>query len=355
MSGNIPGLHPPRANIRRYFGLFMILAACTALTAGLFWVAHKDAHIRLNKKFEGDAGIRTHLVIDELNHHAAHINTMGRYLDTVEDSDRERFKVLAARMLDDGYKGPALEWVPKVTGERRILYETDARRDGLKGFLFTELDQRGAIIPAELRQVYYPGYYVEPLSGNDKALGFDHGSVPARLGALMKACDTGRPSITGRTDLLHGDVRQPGIVIYKPVYEKDMPFHAVKQRREALKGFIAGTLPSGALIEDAMEFMPPEDMVIEIVDPAAPQEERELSRWSSPLSGRDEPFGIFFLYPATLNYSRHFYFAGRQLRIDAAAGPCGLVVFGASGADPASGDYARHDSLFVPPCSTDKA
>ena len=50
------------------------------------------------------------------------------------------------------------------------------------------------MVRASERAEYYPVYYQEPIVEGGIALGFDLGSNPARLEALLQARDTGRMS-----------------------------------------------------------------------------------------------------------------------------------------------------------------
>jgi diguanylate cyclase (GGDEF)-like protein/PAS domain S-box-containing protein len=306
---------------RRFFGLVVVAIACMTLTVSLFWIGHKDAQARLKWYFESDASMRTHLVIDELNHLKSHIEMLRRYSESMEDIDRAGFKDFVAPILAEGYKGQTLEWVPRVAGDSRTIYERKARNDGLVGFQFTELDKNGDLIPASHRQVYYPAYYVEPVTGNEKALGFDQGSNPARLAALEMACDSGKPTATGHMTLLQRTKGQFGFLVYEPVYREEMPTSTVKQRRAALVGFMVGVFRTGEVMKGAIGPTTPVDMPTDLLDTSAPEDKRLLHHWSSRLSTEHEHQTLWFLYPAPPQYSHSFAFAGRVFQVVVKAGP----------------------------------
>ncbi len=112
----------------------------------------------------------------------------------------------------------AWEWIPKVPAADKQDFERRAREEGLTDFQIFELDRRGKMVPARGRDVYYPIFYVEPLGGNEKALGFDVSSrEPART-ALDNALQSGLASATDPFVLVQELAEQKGIVAYAPVF-----------------------------------------------------------------------------------------------------------------------------------------
>lgn len=95
--------------------------------------------------------------------------------------------------------------------------------------------------PDRLRSEYFPILFLEPLDWrNRRALGYDMFSEPVRRHAMEQARDTGLPVASGRVDLMQetGADRQPGFLIYVPVYRPGAPLATVAQRRAALVGFV---------------------------------------------------------------------------------------------------------------------
>lgn len=71
---------------------------------------------------------------------------------------------------------------------------------------------------AAQRAEYFPVYYVEPLTGNEAAVGFDLASNSTRLEALEISRDTGKMVSTGRITLVQETHQQYGFLILRPVY-----------------------------------------------------------------------------------------------------------------------------------------
>ncbi len=313
--------YPFGFNAGRFFGLFIIVSVCGALTTGLFWIAHNDVNARLRGYFQSDAGIRSHLVIDELNQLLSRIEMLGRYVEGMQKINRAGFTDFVAPVLTGEYRGQTIQWVPRVMGKDRAVFEKSARSGGLEGFRFTELDRQGNLIPAKSRQVYYPIYYAEPAAGNEKVLGFDLGTDPERLQSFHKACDSGETVATGRIILSQGDVSPAGFLIFKPVYRQGLPVGTVEQRRVALTGFIVGVFRGYDVMSAAIEPTPPADMPTELLDVSAPEGKRLIHHWAPRLRSGQVGASFSRLYPLPLRYEHQFLFAGRQWRIDIVTGP----------------------------------
>jgi len=145
----------------------------------------------------------------------------------------------------------ALEWIPRVPLADRADYEEQARQDGLVGFQFTERTSQGAIATAEVRANYYPVYYVEPMVGNEKAVGFDLGSNATRLAALIEARRTGSVVASARITLVQETGEQYGFLIFIPIYSQDERATVASIREDHLKGFGLGVYRMGDLVASA--------------------------------------------------------------------------------------------------------
>jgi signal transduction histidine kinase/DNA-binding NarL/FixJ family response regulator len=111
----------------------------------------------------------------------------------------------------------ALEWIPRVPAAARERYEEAARRDGLQGFHFTEIDSTGQLIPAEEREEYLPVFYAEPVRANAPALGLDLAADARRREALERSARTGLPSATSPLRLAQASGGHVGFLVVMPV------------------------------------------------------------------------------------------------------------------------------------------
>ncbi len=83
--------------------------------------------------------------------------------------------------------------------------------------------------------------YVEPMAGNEAALGLDLGGDAVRLAALVRARDSAQITASGSIALALDLRRHPGFAMRLPVYRKGMPLASVAQRREAFTGMVSSS------------------------------------------------------------------------------------------------------------------
>ena len=116
----------------------------------------------------------------------------GALYDASHVVEREEFDRFTVPLLAGNRAIQALEWIPRVPKRSRQKYEEDARHDGLPAFQLTERLSPTQMARAGEREEYFPVFFVAPLKGNEKALGFDLASDPVRREALRSSADSGR-------------------------------------------------------------------------------------------------------------------------------------------------------------------
>jgi len=187
-----------------------------------------------------------------------------------EQVNRKEF----AKFIDIEMQGmvgiQAIEWIPRVKARQREEFETLARNEGLVDFRFTEKNSQGEIVTAARRDSYFPVYFVEPLKGNETALGFDLASNPTRLEALNRARDTGLRQATARITLVQEAGEQYGILVFQPVYRGAEIPETVTEKRQQLSGFALGVFRIGDIIGAESEKLKHNATEIFVFDGAAP-------------------------------------------------------------------------------------
>ncbi|HYG76743.1 MAG TPA: CHASE domain-containing protein [Planctomycetota bacterium] len=134
--------------------------------------------------------------------------------------------------------------------------EVSTRYPGIQGIGFTRRlmpAERDAFIsktrqelpsfdiwPKHERDEYHTIVMLEPLDRrNEAALGYDMFTQPTRRAAMEKARDIGAPALSGAVTLVQeiDEKKQPGFLIYLPIYRQGATPATVEQRRELLAGF----------------------------------------------------------------------------------------------------------------------
>jgi diguanylate cyclase (GGDEF)-like protein/PAS domain S-box-containing protein len=133
------------------------------------------------------------------------------------------------------------------------------RAEGFPGYVVT---------PPGTRDEYHSIIYLEPFSGrNLRAFGYDMYSEPIRQAAMALARDTGSPALSRKVTLVQETDRdrQPGFLLYLPVYRDGLPLATPAQRREALKGFVYAPFRMNDLMRGIMGDQFP-DLDLKIAD-----------------------------------------------------------------------------------------
>jgi PAS domain S-box-containing protein len=163
--------------------------------------------------------------------------------------ERGEFARFTARLLDHDHTIQALEWVPRVPEHLRSIYESAAHRDGLSRFQIAQRLPNGQMVRAGERAEYFPAFFVEPLKGNEKVLGFDAASDPTRREALQRSADSGRMVATSRIVLLVDSGNQYGFLVFRPYYRGRTDPSSKEGRRNALQGFVLGVFRMKDVVE----------------------------------------------------------------------------------------------------------
>jgi PAS domain S-box-containing protein len=302
---------------RTFLALFLAVMAGILLTTSLFWEARQSEFNNFQLQFERDVAIRCHLIAGKMVQCLVVIKALQRFFAGPQNVDYKEFAAFTVPFLEEQRELQALEWIPRVTSAERWRYEDMGRQQGLSNFRITERDSDGHTIPAGEREAYYPVFYVSPLKGNEKAVGFDLGSDSIRRTALERARDTGEPTVTERIRLVQDTEEQFGFLIFLPVYRKGMPAETVEQRREALEGFALGVFRAGDILRAVLGHTEPIGLPFDLLDLTAPVERRLLYNWSGRLNAKEPGKSPFF--PVASPYLRKFVFAGREWGVEATA------------------------------------
>ena len=201
----------------------------------------KDAR----SSFERAANERFDELQGDLDLSVSKVQAVSAFCALAYPPTREAFESFAAPLIaghDAGIK--ALEWVPRVPLAQRKAVEAGARATGYRDFVIRERAADGSMIPAGERSEYYPVLWMQPRTGNERALGFDLGSNAERREALNRAAETGAPTATQRIILVAQDsAGQYATVIFHPVYRS-----RGSKGRELL-GFALGALRLADVVE----------------------------------------------------------------------------------------------------------
>lgn len=191
-----------------------------------------------------------------------HLKGLRAFLTVSPDLKRQEFRDFV-RANDRLPAVQAVEWIPRIAAQDLDDAVARARADGLTEFQIFQKEPGGAR-PVSGRDAYFPVYFVEPLAGNEKALGFDLGSNPARRAALERARDTGKLVATEKIVLVQDTEKLESFLVFAPVYTAPRsggaPLDAetggdglsLAERRARLSGFALGVFRIRDVVEAAL-------------------------------------------------------------------------------------------------------
>lgn len=216
------------------------------------------------------------------------VQGIGSYQRGSQSITRDEFRRFVERSLKIHRGIQALEWVPRVRRVDRERFEQAAREGGFPEFQFKVWNDREGFWEAtanDWAEDYFPVYFMEPLVGNEPALGIDLSSNPQRNAALQLALKTGRPAATAAVTLAQGRGDQ-GVLVFSPVYrEGDHPGAS----RDDLIGFGLGVFQVNDLIASSLERREISGLELTVRDPQGSDSGGVLFQSSGVDKARKQP------------------------------------------------------------------
>ncbi|QQX79429.1 diguanylate cyclase [Shewanella sp. KX20019] len=224
-----------------------ILGLCSSIAIGFrFYV--EETH-SIETEFTQDIDDKAQALEQEILLNIEVLHALKGVFISSEYVSRAEFSQVAKSFLMRHSDIQALEWVPKVLDNQRGEFEAQQKRFSAD-FEFTERASDGSLISAGQRAYYYPVYYLEPHSGNEKAFGFDLASSRARNEALALATDLGMPIASEGVNLVQAK-NQKGLLIFLPVYQGEP--NTLSKRRQRLQGFVLGVYRISDMFDSAVK------------------------------------------------------------------------------------------------------
>lgn len=224
-----------------------IIGVSGSITAFMITSNLKESAIEKELIFESKQVVKT--IVKKVDSNLQILDSVKAFYNATDNISRQDFKTFIAPSLMGHNDIQAVEWVPLVPHAERLMYEKNAKVDGFNEFVITEKNADGEFIPANSRDHYFPVYYVEPMKGNEKAVGFDLASSKKRLAALEQAKNRADKTATAQITLVQETGTQAGILVFNPIYDNKLVNSKIGQPSNLL-GFVLLVLRVGDLISD---------------------------------------------------------------------------------------------------------
>jgi diguanylate cyclase (GGDEF)-like protein/PAS domain S-box-containing protein len=243
------------ANRRRrtsvYGAAALTFGAGFAATAVLFVAVSALEYGKLELAFQQRANVRVAAVRRGLDDAVEVLSVTNQLFRTVAPVSREQFHTFAAPLLQRYPFIQAFNFHRLLPHGGRAAYEAAMRAEH-PGFTITELTADG-LAPAPDRPYYNVVDYLEPLSGNEAALGLNAGANPATVDAIERVLRTNRPASTSLIRLAQATTGHRGIVMLMPVYRPGAPTSSYEERHAAWVGDTAAVIRVHNLVNTILQ------------------------------------------------------------------------------------------------------
>ncbi len=239
-------------------GLLLLVAIGIGFSLALFALVRELRQQQVKSRFASDARNAVASIQRAVDDSAHELEAMSALYHVFAVIDREQFATFVEPFLKRSRVIQALEWVPRVDREERPDFERKARAWNPK-FEITERNAQGGLVTAADRPEYFPVAFVEPLKGNQPAVGFDIASEPIRRAAIERMRATRRPAATEPVRLVQERRMQKGFLVLWPNFAPD----------GTLLSFSLGVFRAVDLIDGALAASQSRGIAVRIVDAAA--------------------------------------------------------------------------------------
>lgn len=236
-----------RSTAANRFKTLLPMTVALAFSLGIFCQSRQAQWTTTRLEFEMRCNDAAALLNSQLENYLNDLHAIRNFYMASKEVEPGEFATFADPMLARHPGLKALEWVPRVPRSRREMLESELSSDIREG------GESEKLHPAGQRDEYFPVRFIEPLAGNEEALGFDLGSSAERKAALARARDEGEAIASAPLHLVQDTVKTPAILLLLPVYGAAGVPARVEDRRKELKGFVVGVLRVAEAMRTALD------------------------------------------------------------------------------------------------------
>jgi PAS domain S-box-containing protein len=298
----------PHDLVRRSAVPLVVLVTGALATGAVTYGVHQMIEAQDRLRFDASAERIHDSIRDRIEMYVAMLRAGAGLFSASDFVSDEEFHAFVERLeLQERYPGvQGIGYSARIPAEQLDDEIAAQQRRGRAGF---------TVWPAAARSEYHSILYLEPLDArNQAAIGYDMFTEPTRRNAMERARDSGSPAASGLVTLVQeiDEQKQPGFLIYMPVYAGGGTPASVAERRTRLRGFVYSPFRAGDLFAGILGRSPLQRAGFALFD-GAPSEQSLVHRTGVPSERRS------FIATRTVNV------AGREWTVAVFATP-GLDV-----------------------------
>ena len=203
-----------------------MLGAGSLLTAAATLLTARSASETAQRRLDVDALRLSNDLQQIVSVHTALLSSLGGLYHVHPSLTAAQLHsfVAGGRLLENHPGAQALEFARRVPAGARSTEDVGQRREAIRAG-----SSRGD--PTDPSDDSWVVELVEPLRGNEPALGLDLASEASRRAAIEAACVGARPAATNPVRLVQETGSSPGLVVFSPVYDVEPPPSSAEERR----------------------------------------------------------------------------------------------------------------------------
>jgi len=239
-----------RGFFSHYGAAALTLGAGLSATAVLFIAVSALEFSKMELAFQQRANARVAVIRRGLDDAVEVLNVTNQLFRTVTPVTREQFHTFTAPLLQRYPFIQAFNYHRVLAHAERPAFEA-AMQQQFPGFRITELGA-GGLAAAPERPYYNIVEYLEPLQGNQQALGLNSGRNVQVRAAIDRILHTGRPAATEQLQLAQRQDQRNSFIMIMPVYRSGLPTGNREERHAAWLGDTAAVIRTPHLVHSIL-------------------------------------------------------------------------------------------------------
>ncbi|MGB6129195.1 MAG: CHASE domain-containing protein, partial [Psychrilyobacter sp.] len=244
---------------KKYLPSYLTILIGFILSCLIFWGIKRLEKQFTQYKFKREKEKYLNILNFELAQNINILNAVEQLFLSSKNVDREEFQVFTGLFLKNNPKIKALSWAPLVKSNEREKYEIVAQKEGYKKFKFTEINEDRKMIKRKDSSQYYPVYFIEPIIGNEAALGFDLFSNKDRAQTILTSLKNNEIVGTSKIKLVQEKEDKYAFLLFNPIYKK------IKNEEKFL-GFVTGVFRIDDVIDSGLNLIKEKNLEFKIYD-----------------------------------------------------------------------------------------
>lgn len=262
---------------------YLVLIVTLLLTIGATYIFYQSARSKDVSRFQSEAtGVKNRIEILTSTNIALLKSGRG-FVESTGALNREKFADFVNSLeLEKNYSSiRGIGFSKRLSADEKDEFIKKMQLQGKPDF---------KIFPEMNRPEYHAIIYLEPLDErSSRAIGFDMSTESNRREAMEKARDTGEATATGKIFLGEETNKEPGFLIYVPVYKSGKMPETVLERRNLLDGYVYSPFRANNFLRDVQKSTALSDIAVTIYE-GEQGPEQILAQTNPGFSSKEESY-----------------------------------------------------------------